>query len=280
MSLSASAVSKKRLDRIESDRSEVKDSASIDLEWLPYKGKYEHNKTKIFAACLCTNWGERIVLHISRYSDRPNQEKALIQDILYYLNRFPLTFGWYTTGVTVYDDTGLNRVMGCDSDFFILHQRCMLYHLDSPIQVNKTYTRIADSNKKHIDLNRVFSKAIIQNGVFEGRYRTTDLDSVSQALLGVGKYGKLNAGTFDISSLPVEEQERYVRRDTELAMLLAQYNNCLALRIMKIFAGYAKMDYYLVCHTEISKWYANRYKNMLSRVSCVMSAFLYFCLIF
>ncbi|MGA9154604.1 MAG: hypothetical protein WBZ36_28800 [Candidatus Nitrosopolaris sp.] len=44
-----------------------------------------------------------------------------------------------------------------------------------------------DSNKKHIDLNKVFSKGIVQNGVFEGRYRTTD--SVSQALLGVGKYG-------------------------------------------------------------------------------------------
>jgi len=107
-----------------------------------------------------------------------------------------------------------NRVRGRDSDFFILHQ---------------TYTRLVNSNKKHIDLNRVLSKPIIQNGVFECRYRTTDLDSVSQALLGVGKYGKLNAGTFDISSLPVEEQERYVRRDTELAMLLAQYNNCLAL---------------------------------------------------
>src|SRR5215470_12242514 len=72
-----------------------------------------------------------------------------------------------------------------------------------------------------------------------------------------------NAGTSDIFSLPVEEQERYVRRDTELAMLLAQYNNCLVLRIMKIFAAYAQLDYYLVCHTEISYWYANRYEKML-----------------
>jgi hypothetical protein len=38
---------------------------------------------------------------------------------------------------------------------------------------------------------------------------------------------------------------RYVRRDSELAMLLAQYNNCFALRIIKIFMGYAKMGYYL-----------------------------------
>jgi DNA polymerase I len=76
MTLSASAVSKKRLDRIESDRPEVKDSASIDLEWIPYKGKYDHNQTKIFAASFCTNWGERVVLFISRYSDKPNPEKA------------------------------------------------------------------------------------------------------------------------------------------------------------------------------------------------------------
>ena len=211
------------------------------------------------------------ILHISRYSSSLNPEKALIEDILSYLNQFPLTFGWYTTGVAVYDDKGIHRIKGRDSDFFVLHQRCMFYHLTSPIEVKKTYARLIDSNKKHIDLNKVFGKTIIQDGVFEGRYRTTDLDSVSQALLGVGKYGKLNAGTSDISSLPVEEQLRYVRRDSELAMLLAQYNNCLALRIMKIFAGYAKMDYYLVCHTEISKWYANRYKKMLESGECTIS---------
>ncbi|MFY9871019.1 MAG: DNA polymerase domain-containing protein, partial [Candidatus Nitrosopolaris sp.] len=112
---------------------------------------------------------------------------------------------------------------------------------------------------------------IIQNGVFEGRYRTTDLDSVSQALLGIGKYGRLNAGISDISSLPIEEQKRYVRRSSELAMLLAQYNNCLALRIMKIFAGYSGMDYFIVCHTEISKWYANRYRKMLESGECTVS---------
>ncbi|MFY9871271.1 MAG: DNA polymerase domain-containing protein [Candidatus Nitrosopolaris sp.] len=184
------------------------------------------------------------------------------------MNQFPLTFGWYTTGVAVYDDKGIHRIKGRDSDFFILHQRCTLYHLISPIEVKKTYARLKDSNKKHIDLNKVFGKTIIQDAVFEGRYRTTDLDSVSRALLGLGKYGKLNAGTSDIFSLPVEEQLRYVRRDSELAMLLAQYNNCLALRIMKIFAGYSGMDYPVVCHTEISKWYANRYKRMLESREC------------
>jgi DNA polymerase, archaea type len=270
MTLSASAVSKKRLDKIENHRSEVEKSASMDIEWIPFKGRYAHDKTKIFAACFCTNSGQRIVLHRSRYSDKPNPEKALIQDILFCLNQFPLTFGWYTTGVAVYDDTG-HRVKGRDSDFFVLHQRCIFYHLTSPIEVKKTYARLVDSNKKHIDLHKVFGKAIIQNGVFEGRYRTTDLDSVSQTLLGLRKYGKLNAGSSDIFSLPVEEQMRYVRRDSELTMLLAQHNNCLALRIMKIFADYAKMDYYLVCHTDISSWYANRYQKMLESGESTLS---------
>jgi DNA polymerase elongation subunit (family B) len=186
------------------------------------------------------------------------------------LIQFPLTFGWYTTGVAVYDDTGENRLMGRDSDFFILHQRCLLYHLVSPIEMKRTYCRLADPNKKHIDLNKVFDKTIIQNGVFEGKYRTTDLNSVSLALLGRGKYGKLNAGTTDISSFSDEEQERYVRRDSELTMLLAQYNNCLALRIMKVFADYAKMDYYAVCHTDVSTWYANLYNKMLESGECTI----------
>jgi DNA polymerase, archaea type len=54
-------------------------------------------------------------------------------------------------------------------------------------------------------------------------------------------------------------------------MRLAQYNICLVLRIMKTFAAYAKMNYYLVCHTEISKWYANRYMNMLESGECTVS---------
>ena len=40
MILSASAISKKRLDKIESDRPEVDISGSIDLERKPYKEKF------------------------------------------------------------------------------------------------------------------------------------------------------------------------------------------------------------------------------------------------
>jgi len=125
---------------IRSYRDEVINSASFDLEWIPIKGKYQHNKTKIYAASFCTNWGERIVLHISRHSDKISPERALLQEILFYLDQFPLTFGWYSTGVCVYNEKG-DRVRGRNSDLFILHQRCLLYSLKSPIELRKTYAQ-------------------------------------------------------------------------------------------------------------------------------------------
>lgn len=130
--LSAKASQKRSLSlKIESYQPEVLNSASIDLEWSTYKGKYSHEKTRLFAACFCTNWGEGIILHISDYLSLENPEKRLIEDILSYLEQFPLTLGWYTTGLATFDSQG-NRKKGRDSDFFILHQRCLLYNLDSP----------------------------------------------------------------------------------------------------------------------------------------------------
>lgn len=258
------------INEIKSYRNEVINSASLDLEWVSYKGTYQHSKTKIFAAAFCTNWGERIVLHISKYEkpDCPYPEKELIKDILFYFNQFPLTFGWYTTGIAIYDPKNGKRLKGRDSDFFILHQRCLYYNLDSPFEIGyngKYITLKKGSTNKHIDLIKVFEKKVIQNNVFEGRYGTTSLENVSSALLGISKYDNINAGTVNILDKPVEEQIEYVKRDAELAMLLAQYNNCLVLRLMKAFSKYAEMDYFRICNTDVSKWYENKYEKMIDR---------------
>ena len=201
----------------------------------------------------------------------PNPEKALIQDILFYFNQFPLTFGWYTTGIAVFDEKTGNWKTGRDSDFFILRQRCLLYNLDSPFEIGYSGNYITlkkDSEKKHIDLIKVFEKQVIKDNVFAGKYRTTSLDAVSSALLGITKYDNMSAGLLKILEKPIEEQKRYVRRDAELVMLLAQYNNCLVLRLMKVFSQYAEMDYYKVCHTNVSKWYENKYKKMIEKGEC------------
>ncbi|MGC2685486.1 MAG: DNA polymerase domain-containing protein, partial [Candidatus Nitrosopolaris sp.] len=62
---------------------------------------------------------------------------------------------------------------------------------------------------------------------------------------------------------------RYVARDAELTMMLAYHNDCLALEIMKYIALYSEMDYYRCCHSGVSQWYANIYKNMIDRRECL-----------
>jgi DNA polymerase elongation subunit (family B) len=257
------------IKEIKSYRSEVLNSASLDLEWVPYKGKYQHGKTRIYAAAFCTSWGERIVLHISNYNESKfsNPEKALIIDILFYFNQFPLTFGWYTTGIAVYDDKTGKRIRGKDSDFFLLHQRCLFYNLNSPFEIGYKGSYIAlkkSSYNNHIDLIKVYGKKVIQDNVFEGKYGTPSLQNVSSALLGISKYDNIDAGTVDLLDKPIDEQKKYVKRDAELAMLLAQYNNCLVLSLMKEFAKYAEMNYFKICNTDVSKWYENKYEKMIA----------------
>jgi hypothetical protein len=164
----------------------IKNSASIDLEWTPYKGEYNHEKTKITAAAFCTNLGTKIVLHISqfeKYSITP--ERQLILAILSYLDKFDLTFGWYTTCVAKYDPKTGDYIEGKDSDFCILDKRCQLHNIPSPVAYSQSGASTFLNNRKHIDLCKVYGKEIIQKGLFNDGYRTLHLDEVSEVLFAL-----------------------------------------------------------------------------------------------
>src|SRR5207249_5678371 len=167
------------------------------------------------------------------------------------------------------------------SDLFLLHQRCICHEIEdlSPIALgernNTPYLR--DNEKKHIDLYKIYSKEIIKNGVFNKKYRTDRLEDVGLSLSGIGKYIYTDPSTGsevivngeNVNDLPFNVQMKYVARDAELTMLLACYNDCLALEIMKYIALYSEMDYYRCCHTGVSQWYSNIYKNMIKRRECI-----------
>ena len=253
----------------------VRDSAAIDLEWSVYTGVYSHEKTGLISASFCTNLGTRIVLHISQFQCHPHPERQLILRILDYLNKFPLTFGWYTTGVAMYDPKTGDYIGGKDSDFFILDQRCKLYGIMSPVRYSKTRASTFLRDKKHIDLHKVYSKEIIQKGVFGDKYRTLRLDEVCLALLGVSKYkdSKGNEVTGEnVHLLPISEQLEYVKRDAELTMMLACYNNTMVLQIMEFVSMYSGLDYIITCHTGVSKWYASIYDKMVESDECTLQS--------
>ncbi|MGB6532493.1 MAG: DNA polymerase domain-containing protein, partial [Candidatus Nitrosopolaris sp.] len=265
---------------INSNNPLVQNSAAIDLEWIPFDGAYNHDKTRITSAAICTNEGKRIVLHISMFKQYPNPERKLIKHIIDNLNKFDTTFGWYSTGVRKFNKKK-GKFEGHDSDLFLLHQRCICHEIEnlSPIALgersNTPYFK--GDGKKHIDLYNIYSKEIIKNGVFNKKYRTDGLGDVSNSLLRIGKYSYIDPVTDtkiivngeNVNDLPFDIQMRYVARDAELTMMLAYYNDCLALEIMKYIALYSEMDYYHCCYTGLSQWYANIYKNMIKRRECI-----------
>jgi hypothetical protein len=54
----------------------IRDSASIDLEWIPYKGEYSHEKTKLTAAAFCTNLGTKIANNGKRTLSTNNKTRS------------------------------------------------------------------------------------------------------------------------------------------------------------------------------------------------------------
>jgi DNA polymerase I len=51
-------------------------------------------------------------------------------------------------------------------------------------------------------------------------------------------------------------------------MMLAYYNDCIALEVMKYIALYSEMDYYRCCHVGVAQWYSNIYDKMIERGQC------------
>ena len=294
-------------------------SASIDLEWIPYNGPYTHNKTMIYSAAfvepdIVTNTilhiadmttiplidkvTNRIVADPYQYMGDLQAEKRLILRIIELLLKYNLTIGWYSTGIRVYGSDNNNNselFRGQDSDLFILHQRCLLHKINSPIGFTRKGSPYV-LNRQHIDLYEVFSKNIIKNSVFDKAYRTNGLNDVGLALVRVGKYDnvqntckrtqqhnhynhKLNNTTNGLTAptlLTVAEQKAYNRRDAEIPMLLAQHGNNLILRIMEGITRFAYPDEYTnpqtlikVCRTSITTWAADLFKTMESKGQCV-----------
>ena len=159
------------------------------------------------------------------------------------------------------------KLDGIYTDYFILHQRCLSYGIFSPIRLlaSGRTALLKNEKKTTIDLGKVFDKQIIKGkgGLLKGRYRTSHLDEVGSALLGIGKFE--DSSGKDFQSLSLDKQIKYAARDAEIPMMLAQYNNCLVLRVMKLIAEYSEVDYQICCDTNKTWWDANIYNKMLER---------------
>ncbi len=98
------------------------------------------------------------VLHISDFN---NSEADLLRAIDNEIIKYPMSIGWYTTGI---------EAMGNDSDLAVFDDRCFKNNIDSKIIFSNNILTI--KGKKHIDLYQVFQKEMVKNSIFKNKYKS------------------------------------------------------------------------------------------------------------
>jgi len=103
----------------------------------------------------------------------------------------------------------------------------------------------------HVDLYRFFSNRAMQVYAFSNRYQEVKtLDSISQALLGLGKIEL----TRPVSELPLMELAAYCFRDAYLTLALTQFDGDLVMKLIVLMMRIAKLPMEDIVRSGISAW--------------------------
>ncbi len=105
----------------------------------------------------------------------------------------------------------------------------------------------------HIDMYCVFDNRALKVYAFGGGYRDNNLDSVAEALLGVGKI----VLDKNISELGIRELADYNFRDAELTLKLMQWKNYLTWKLLVLLSRITKYGIEELSRSQISIWVRN-----------------------
>jgi DNA polymerase, archaea type len=236
---------------------------AFDFEW----DKITHVMS---AASFVNNFGNRKV-YLNLHS-----EIALLENIKAELLEYDWSVGWNTS--TSIDDNdsasdednlddttnGYFTKRGVQCDLGILYERCQANGIDNIIFKSQKGKRIYYSipGLHHIDLYQVYSKAMVQDTIYDRAYRTHKLDDVSKALLEQGKYKGLSGD--DFLKLSIKERKKYSVRDSELVMKLSKHNNFEVLDAMLAISEITGLDFEYVCKTNLTTWWGALFDQMIS----------------
>jgi len=118
----------------------------------------------------------------------------------------------------------------------------------------------------HIDLYDVYRKSMVQNIIYENKYRDHKLNSIASALLNEGKLENLDG--VQIQKVPKEKQLEYVIQDARLVLKLAQHNNYEILDLMNAISEITGIDFVKVCHTGLGTWWKNIILDKIASGEC------------
>lgn len=238
---------------------------AIDIEvYTPIRDRIPNPreaKYQVIAIALASSDGVRKVMllrrpeageEVSRLSEGIDleyydDERTMLKKVFEIINEYPLILTF----------NGDNFDMN-----YLWHRARLLGLSDKEIPISIVYTgqigqvRARIDPGVHVDLYHFFNNHAMQVYAFKSRYRETKtLDTIAQALLGIGKI-KL---TKNVTELSYAELARYCYRDAELTLKLTLFDNSIVLRLMILLMRISKLPLDDLVRTGISQWI----KNML-----------------
>ena len=234
---------------------------AFDFEW--------DNVTHVMLAASFVNNLARKKVYLNSHS-----EIALLENINAELLEYDLSMGWNSSTSIENNEASSNDdnnsfINDVQCDIGILYERCQANGIDNIIfkskKASRTYYSIPGLN--HIDLYQVYSKAMVQDTIYNRAYRTHKLDEVSKAILGYGKYKDLSGR--DFLKLSIQERKKYSLRDSELVMELSKHNNFEVLDAMLAISEITGLDFERVCRTNLTTWWGTFFDQMIERGECL-----------
>jgi hypothetical protein len=146
----------------------------FDFEWASYPDS--NGEQKFRAASFVDSNGAKKVLLIEDYERQfgDKAEYALLIEIVNYLSKYDYCFGWYSSGVEVYDEIK-QRKKGKNSDLVMLDKRLKSNRLSSSSSV-VGYTKSGIPYlivSKHIDVIQIYDKPMVKTTIYKNKYNSS-----------------------------------------------------------------------------------------------------------
>jgi DNA polymerase I len=144
-------------------------------------------------------------------------------------------------------------------DLNYLYHRAERLHIDMnrycPIKMGRDIALLEKGI--HVDLYRFLKNPSVRLYALSGAYEQTNLESIAQGLLGVGK---LVLST-EIAKLPYNELAHYCWRDAKITLNITSYNNNLLLRLIVLLMRISRLSMEDVTRLGISSWIQSLFRQ-------------------
>jgi DNA polymerase I len=144
-------------------------------------------------------------------------------------------------------------------DLNYLYHRAERLHIDMnrycPIKMARDLALLEKGI--HVDLYRFLKNPSVRLYALSGAYEQTNLESIAQGLLGIGK---LELST-EIAKLPYNELAHYCWRDSKITLEITRFNNNLLLRLIVLLMRISRLSMEDVTRLGISSWIQSLFRQ-------------------